>query len=77
MLRNFCRRQDHILEQLAAEPVFIYGQPNWLLQRLQKNWPNDWQFIAEANDRHPPMTLRVNVLKHSVDEYLDLLKNPG
>ncbi|HAT1660048.1 TPA: 16S rRNA (cytosine(967)-C(5))-methyltransferase RsmB [Legionella pneumophila] len=77
VLRNFCRRQDPILEKLSGEPVFIYGQPNWLLQRLQKDWPNDWQFIADANDRHPPMTLRVNVLKNSVDEYLDLLKKSG
>lgn len=77
VLRNFCRQQSNILEKLTEKPAFIYGQPNWLLQRLQQDWPNDWQRIAEANDSHPPLTLRVNVLKNSVEEYLDVLKDSG
>jgi 16S rRNA (cytosine967-C5)-methyltransferase len=74
VLRTFCREQHKILEQLAQDPLFIYGQPQWLLNQLQQAWPNDWQAIAKANDDHPPMTLRVNVQKNTSLDYLALLK---
>ncbi|KTD03734.1 16S rRNA (cytosine(967)-C(5))-methyltransferase RsmB [Fluoribacter gormanii] len=77
VLRNFCRQQNEILERLSNDPRFIHGQPQWLLERLQADWPDDWQAIAQANDMHPPMTLRVNVQKNSVAEYLQILNQEG
>ncbi|WP_412757136.1 16S rRNA (cytosine(967)-C(5))-methyltransferase RsmB [Legionella bozemanae] len=77
VLRNFCRQQKEILARLNTDPFFIHGQPLWLLERLQTDWPDDWQSIAQANDMHPPMTLRVNVQKNSVAEYLQVLKREG
>ena len=77
VLRNFCRKQNEILASLANDEAFIYGQPQDLLKHLKADWPNDWQSIAEANDAHPPMTLRVNVRKNSVSEYLGALKKAG
>ncbi|MCL9684795.1 16S rRNA (cytosine(967)-C(5))-methyltransferase RsmB [Legionella maioricensis] len=74
VLRNFCRKQHEILAALANDPAFVYGQPQVLLRHLKNDWPNDWQKIAEANDAHPPMTLRVNLRKNSVAEYLGALK---
>ncbi len=74
VLRNFCRQQNEILNRLNNDPLFLYGHPEWLLKRLQKDWPNDWQTIAKANDTHPPMSLRVNLQKISVSEYLNILK---
>lgn len=75
VLRNFCRKQHEILATLAHDKAFVYGQPQWLLKHLKTDWPNDWQKIAEANDAHPPMTLRVNIRKNSVAEYLEALKH--
>lgn len=63
VLRNFCRQHEEILQRLNQDPQFVYGQPQWLLNRLQKNWPRDWQAIAHANDERPPMVLRVNIQK--------------
>lgn len=77
VLRNFCRQKDELLTKLNKDPLFLHGQPHWLLKRLQADWPNDWQAIAQANDRHPPMTLRVNVKKNSVAEYLQRLEQAG
>jgi 16S rRNA (cytosine967-C5)-methyltransferase len=73
VLRNFCRKQNEILASLANNPVFVYGQPKSLLNHLKTDWPYDWQSIAKANDVHPPMTLRVNLRKNSVDDYLSIL----
>lgn len=74
VLRQFCRRQDEILEKLVKDSDFIHGQPDWLLQSLKTDWPSDWQAIAAANDEHPPMTLRVNQQKNTRANYLDRLK---
>lgn len=71
VLRNFCRQHQEIIAKLGSHPGFVYGQPQWLLQRLKADWPSEWQAIAQANDEHPPMTLRVNTSKISVEEYLN------
>ncbi|MGC1182792.1 16S rRNA (cytosine(967)-C(5))-methyltransferase RsmB [Legionella sp.] len=77
VLRNFCRQKTELLKQLSNNPLFVYGQPEWLLKRLKRDWPNDWKTIAQANDVHPPMTLRVNIRKNSVTEYLYALTQAG
>ncbi len=77
VLRNFCRQREGILAKLTLNPVFISGQPQWLLKRLKTDWPDDWEAIAQANDTHPPMTLRVNVKKTTVKDYLNTLLAAG
>lgn len=77
VLRNFCRQQKEIISRLSKDLLFQHGQPQWLVERLQVDWPNDWQAIAQANDAHPPMTLRVNLQKNSVQEYLQILNRAG
>ncbi|CAM4463520.1 MAG: Ribosomal RNA small subunit methyltransferase B [Legionella sp.] len=77
VLRNFCRQQQELLEKLKKDPLFLYGQPEWLLKRLKTDWPEHWQEIAQANDMHPPMTLRINVQKNSREEYLHALEKAG
>ncbi len=77
VLRNFCRKQPELIASLAEDSQFIYGHPEHLLARIKKAWPNDWQNIALANDTHPPMTLRVNLKRISVNEYLQELEQVG
>lgn len=73
ILRRFCREQEAILASLAQNEAFLYGQPKWLLKQLKKDWPDDWQAIALANDAHPPLTLRINKQKTKTEEYLKCL----
>lgn len=77
VLRSFCREKTTILLKLEAKESFAYGQPQWLLRRLKSDWPDDWQAVAQANDAHPPMTLRVNLKQNSVDEYIKKLDAVG
>lgn len=77
VLRHFCRQRPTILATMAKDDAFIYGHPRWLLARLQADWPQDWQAIAMANDQHPPMVLRVNQAKVTVQDYLQRLINAG
>lgn len=77
VLRNYCRKQDALLNQLKNDAAFYYGHPDWLITQLQTNWPNDWEAILKANDTHPPMSLRVNTQRVSVPVYLERLKKTG
>jgi len=72
-LRRFQRESDSLLEQLNRSDAARLAHPNWLLNHLKEDWPEQWQSIAEANNLHPPMTLRVNHSKANRDEYLALL----
>ena len=73
ILRRFCREQEAILAGLAQDEAFLYGQPQWLLKQLKRDWPDDWQAIALANDAHPPLTLRINKHKIKPCDYLKRL----
>ncbi|KTC76760.1 16S rRNA (cytosine(967)-C(5))-methyltransferase RsmB [Legionella brunensis] len=77
VLRRFCREQQTILAQLQADEGFILGHPRWFVQRLQSDWPSDWQAILKANDSHPPMSLRVNKHHTTRERYLEQLQQVG
>jgi len=74
VLRNFLRQQQQLLTQIESEPVAHYAHPNWLLDYLQSDWPDQWLPIIEANNTAAPMTLRVNPIHQSRDDYIQLLK---
>ncbi|MHB8550760.1 MAG: 16S rRNA (cytosine(967)-C(5))-methyltransferase RsmB, partial [Acidiferrobacterales bacterium] len=55
---------------------FIFSHPSWLLRRLQQAWPRQWEQICRQNNTRPPMTLRVNCLRSTRDDYLaELARN--
>lgn len=76
VLRQFQRNQESLLEEFAAtESRFLH--PAWLVKRIKKAWPQQWQSVLEANNQRPPMWLRVNRNYHSRDEWLALLEQAG
>ena len=54
-----------------------WNHPRWWVERLQREHPQQWQAILTAANSHPPMTLRVNVRKSSVGQYLAQLHAQG
>jgi 16S rRNA (cytosine967-C5)-methyltransferase len=76
VLRSFQRQQMMLLKKLTKEEA-RYAHPPWLLKKLQQAWPDKWQAIVEANNHVPPMSLRVNRLKGSRDNYLQKLQEKG
>lgn len=73
VLRRCQRESEEIFASLAKDPVAFTAHPRWLQKRLKQDWPNDWQVICEANNNHPPMTLRVNTRHITREHYLTLL----
>jgi 16S rRNA (cytosine967-C5)-methyltransferase len=77
VLRNFLRQQESLLKDIQGVDVARYQHPAWWLERLQRAWPQDWQRIAEAGNRPPPMALRINVRKTTLPAYLGELEKAG
>ncbi|MCF6262115.1 MAG: 16S rRNA (cytosine(967)-C(5))-methyltransferase RsmB [Xanthomonadales bacterium] len=76
VLRNF-QRQREALEAGLAQSTARWSSPDWLIQRLQAAWPEHWQAILSANSQQAPMWLRVNLSKHSREDYLKQLQAEG
>jgi len=77
VLRRFLRERDTLVEQALRDPVALHNHPLWWIERLQRDWPDHWQAILAANNRHPPMTLRVNARRTSAAAYVDRLAADG
>ena len=77
VLRNFLRQRISLLEQAAASEEGRYSHPQWWIDKLRRQYPDDWATLLETNNQHPPMTLRVNGRVASTQAYLDLLRQQG
>ncbi len=77
VLRNFERRRQDILARVDQFPENRLSHPPWLLERIRQAYPSAWQSICEAANRHPPMTLRVNLNLKSRAGYLLELQAGG
>ncbi len=73
VLRQFQRQQEELVAEFSqSDQRFLH--PDWLLKRLKKAYPQQWEAIVEANNQRPPMWLRVNRIHHTRDEWLALLE---
>lgn len=69
VLRNFIRQQQDLESKIHNKPQAEYDHPQWMIDQLRKDWPQQWQDILTANNQHPPMTLRINQQKISPEDY--------
>lgn len=72
VLRSFQRQQVSLLKKLPKD--LHYSHPTWLVKKLKLAWPHEWQAIIIANNQAPPMSLRINLLKSTVEDYMQKLK---
>ncbi len=77
VLRRFLRERDALVEVAQANPVAKWNYPAWWIDAVRVAYPRDWQSILQAGNVPPPLTLRVNVRKTTVDEYLRTLAAVG
>ena len=77
VLRNFQRRESELIEQADQDAASRYSTPEWLLQLMQRSWPDKWPVLLEAANQRPPMTLRINQNHQSSEAYLSLLQQQG
>ncbi|MBS0423378.1 MAG: 16S rRNA (cytosine(967)-C(5))-methyltransferase RsmB [Proteobacteria bacterium] len=77
VLRNFIRRRESLLQQAMEKEEGFYSYPQWWVDKLRQYYPEKFRAVLEAGNKRPPMTLRVNRRKMSVEAYCSLLANNG
>jgi 16S rRNA (cytosine967-C5)-methyltransferase len=60
VLRNFLRRREALLQAARRTEPGRYSYPQWWIDQLRRDWPDEYAAILDAGNLHPPMTLRVN-----------------
>jgi len=73
VLRNFQRQRDTLLTTIDQQKVAQLAHPEWLLAQFKHDWSDHWHEIAEINNQHPPLTLRVNRRQLTREDYLQHL----
>jgi len=77
VLRRFQREREALDAKLAENPEFVTAHPQWLIERLKSAWPAAFERIIEANNSHPPLTLRLNTRRVSRQDYIAQLAELG
>jgi len=70
-LRRFQR--ENVAAIAATSEEARLNHPQWLIDMLQHDWPDDWEAILVANNERAPMWLRANVSRNSATEYQERL----
>ena len=66
VLRRFVRERVTLLAQADLDLATRHAHPRWLVERMVKAWPEQYETLLLANNQHPPMTLRVDIQRHSI-----------
>jgi 16S rRNA (cytosine967-C5)-methyltransferase len=69
-LRQFLRERAALVLATDSDPVARWNFPAWWIRRMQREQPDHWQEILQVTDRQAPMTLRLNLRKTTMADYL-------
>ena len=72
-LRRFLRERDALVAKTDANPQAVWNHPQWWIDRVRKDHPEQWQTILRANNAKAPLVLRVNPRKTTVAQYIQAL----
>ena len=73
VLRNFLRKKDELQQELNKDESALYSYPNWWIQKVKNQYPNNWKDILTIGNQRPPLALRINLKKIGVNEYSEIL----
>ena len=72
-LRRFLRERDELVAKTDANPQAVWNHPQWWVDRVRQDHPDQWQAILRANNAKAPLVLRINTLKTTVAQYIKAL----
>ena len=77
VLRRFLREREALVKAAGHSPLGAFNHPAWWIEKLRMDWPAQWQAILAANNRPPPMTLRVHAQRATAAGYVERLAALG
>ncbi len=69
VLRRFLRERDALLAKMLQQDEARWNYPQWWISKVREAWPQRWQQVLVTGDSQPPLTLRVNRRKASLENY--------
>lgn len=76
-LRRFLREREELVALTDRYPQAVWNHPQWWIDRLRKDHPDDWENILRANNSRAPLILRVNSRRTTQQHYLQALLEAG
>ena len=77
VLRNIVRQRDNLAIWRDEDVTARYAYPEWWIKRVRREYETNWEAILAAGNLHPPMSLRVNRRRTTVENYLSELSDAG
>ncbi|MDX1345476.1 MAG: 16S rRNA (cytosine(967)-C(5))-methyltransferase RsmB [Sedimenticolaceae bacterium] len=77
LLRRFIREREQLMTQIESIESARLDLPDWLLERIRRDWPDRHEQIATGWMQRPPMALRVNSSRTDRESYLAELVTAG
>jgi len=77
VMRNYLRNIESLNEKLSKNTSASSNHPQWLEKIIGQAWPDQAKDIFSANNGRGGMSLRVNVLQNSREEYQQKLIENG
>lgn len=77
VLRSAQRQQADLEKDADKMAVSQFSHPLWLVESLEKDWPDDYAALMAENNIQAPMTLRLNIHRGDRKSYLAALEKEG
>lgn len=74
VLRNVLRQRASLLSGIEQDDEAHYNHPRWWIQVVQRVYPDQWSAILDVSNQHPPMVLRVNGRRTTLEASLAALQ---
>lgn len=77
LLRNFLRERANIEGRLPEDLQARYQHPAWWIEQVHAAYPEQWETVLAEGNTHPPMCLRVNRRRTTLNAYMQRLNESG
>lgn len=77
VLRRWQRERESLIARLDAKPQTRHAHPAWLATALQNDWPEQADAVMAADNREPPLMLRVNRQRSERAALVEQLQTAG
>ena len=77
LLRGFLRQRANLESRIERDPAVRFQHPLWWIDLVRDSYPEQGEAILDQGNRAPPMCLRVNRRRSSVERYANRLGELG